>query len=155
MAVPQSYQATQVADEDRGEVVNYIIYRGSWRRGGDTQVLSRDLGDTTLYHATNEDDVLLGPVLLLKAGGSLHRRDLEDVGEPDGVPDSEPALVACGLLNDNEDYGRQSAFSKEAMPINDNEAITDQQREEMLIKLGARYGHTIAFVDETAPWFAE
>ena len=133
--------------------MNYVIYRGSWRRGGDTQELTRDLGDTSLYQSRTQMMCCLGQCAF-EAGVELE--ELEEIGEPNDVTDDAyPALIAAGLLNDDDDYGRQSAFSKKAIPINDNEQITDQQREEKLIELGARHGHTITFVDGPAPWFSE
>jgi hypothetical protein len=132
--------------------MNYTIYRGSWRRGGDRQELTADLGDTSLYQARTKMMCCLGQCAF-ELGVSLEK--LEDVGEPADVCDEEDALIFGRLLNDEEDWGRQSKFSNEAIGINDNEAITDKLREELLTKLAVNHGHTVTFVDGVAPWFAE
>lgn len=131
-------------------MANFTIYRDSWRRGGDGIELL-ELGSTSLYNATNNLMCCLGQCAF-EAGVKLDA--LEGIGEPNDVSfDDYPVLIGSGLLNDDEGYWRQSAFSKQAIPINDDEQITDRHREEKLIELGSRYGHTITFVEGIAPWF--
>lgn len=131
--------------------MNYTIYRGSWRCGGDKQELSQDLGNTSLYEARTKMMCCLGQCAF---EGGVPLEKLVYVGEPGDVSDEEPKLILCGLLNDGDDYGRQSQFSNQAISINDDASISDQRREEMLIELAAQHSHTIAFVDGPAPWFS-
>lgn len=133
-------------------MATYVIYRGSWRRGGDSQERSSELGSTSLYEPKTKMMCCLGQCAF-EAGTPISK--LVDIGEPADV-DVCPNLIESGLISE-DDWGstRQSKFSNEAIAINDDEAITDQQREEKLIDLSSRYGHTITFVDGIAPWFAE
>lgn len=128
----------------------YIIYRGSWRRGGDNQILTAELGDTSLYQTRTNMMCCLGQCAF-EAGVPLDK--LREIGEPAYV-DAESILIPAGLLSDDyEDGGRQSLFSNRAIAINDDETIGDERREELLVELATRFGHEITFVDGIAPWF--
>lgn len=123
--------------------MNLTIDRSTWRCGSDG-IHRRGHGITRLR---NEQGFMccLGHVAS-QCGVSFG--DLFNFGEPyemrfndclDGV------LVDCDLGRT-----RNSALSKDAIAINDNDDIDDQSRETQLTELFSAHGHELTFVGEYA-----
>jgi hypothetical protein len=140
-------------DRKKDEMANFTIYRGSWRRGGDTSGQVELFGNTLLL---NEFKMMccLGQCAF-QLGVPL--KELLDQGEPAEI--GYKATLEDEALIRESDYESgvisNGPFANAAMPINDDARINDQSREVQLISLGKNYGHTITFVDGVAPWFAE
>lgn len=144
----------------------YVIYRDSWRRGGDgtdKNLLSK-FGPTSLYNQEHYVMCCLGQCSV-EAGVPLEL--IRDVAEPyeidpftagDYELDKDhirELLLKGGLLAIHEETGKiiSGDFVGDAIDINDDADISEELREQKLIELGQDHGHIITFVDGIAPWF--
>lgn len=129
--------------------MNFKVYRGSWARGG----YYEKYGLTSLFN--DKDNMCCLGQTSFQCGVPLEK--LREQSEPIEVETEE--LVMQGFIAKNvggwtDVYSGNSSFSKECMHINDNDLITDKQREALLIEEFKKNGHTLKFVPGKAPWFA-
>jgi hypothetical protein len=153
--------------------MEFTIYRGSWRRGGDgaKTILESDGSDGGFAVSFVLDELYGGTQLLndrnmmcclgqiaCEAGVPLEQ--LRDESEPYTLAiEFSDQLNAAGLAYIDDDsydeYKRlcNTELANDCMPINDDSEIDDAAREEKLIAAFAEEGHTLTFVDGVAPWF--
>lgn len=153
--------------------MEFIIYRGSWRRGGSgAKTVSSDEGG---FRVEFQLDAVYGETYLLngksmmcclgqiafEAGVPLS--ELADEGEPYSLDlDFADQLHAAGLAYvDKDDDGSDedarlcnTDLANDCMPINDDATMDDTEREQKLIAAFQAKGHILKFVDGVAPWFA-
>jgi hypothetical protein len=127
----------------------FIIYRDSWRRGGDTSELVTIYGQTELLNHRGMMCCLGQCAIQL----GLKPEDIEGVGEPDEVSDKELLDGVISYLDKYSECWINTNLTRAAMSANDNEAIDDATREDRLVALFREEGeHTLRFVDGVAPW---
>jgi hypothetical protein len=137
----------------RKAFMEFTIYRDSWRRGGENELNHRQSGETMLL---NVDEMMccLGQCSF-ESGVPLEH--LLEVPEPAEIE----SQVCSGILGifvsryevvDPPSWGN-SAFTKDAILINDDNKISDSEREMQLTTLFRSQGHSLTFVAGVAPWF--
>lgn len=139
------------------------INRREWRRGGSNMALNEMYGDTVLLSA-NKMKCCLGFACLISGAPES---SILDKGEPYQIKGGRDSisdifgLLEGGYEEDMEDDdGKQytevsdlhnSDLTGDAIEINDNRYITEEEREAELTELFKKHGHTIEFYGETDP----
>lgn len=127
----------------------FVVDRSKWRRGGRTNEETH--GETSLLNSRGFM-CCLGFVCIQQG---LSEEDIRLEGEPCSLSEySEEIDDAIGgllLNNDEEDGMVNSDLAQKAIDINDNESVTDAEREAALSSLFEKNGCEMVFVDgETA-----
>jgi hypothetical protein len=134
--------------------MEFIIYRDSWRRGGNGEEneLTDKLGSTSLYEPAHKLQCCLGQIAC-QAGIPLEV--LKDEGEPENIPGdyAEQAESAAIAYLDEESGMRNSSLANRCMPINDGRMEDGVRETRLSAEFAQDSPHTLKFVDGIAPWF--
>ncbi|WP_433970187.1 hypothetical protein [Tunturiibacter gelidiferens] len=133
--------------------MEFTIYRDSWRRGGKNELDHRQSGETMLLNVDNMMCVL--GQCSFESGVPLE--NLLEVPEPAEIEHHAFSGIVGIFVSRNEavvpsSWGN-SAFTKTAILINDDDKISDSEREIQLTTLFQSQGHSLNFVAGIAPWF--
>lgn len=120
---------------------SFVIDRSKWRCGGDGEN-RRGQGVTLLLNDEGEQ-CCLGQIC---SQCGIKDGVLFGVARPSHMARPEP-VVGILVLGDFFDL-TETDFSKSATMINDNELLTDTQRERQLERLAEEFGLRIEFVGE-------
>lgn len=123
----------------------FVINRKKWR-AGDYGKHAIGKGETELL---NVDGYMCCLGQMEKQLGA--KKDLLlNLFEPYEITSNEESM--CNILS--EVPGQNSKLSSKAMTINDNERITNEEREARLIKLFAKHGVKLEFVGEYTKYWS-
>src|ERR1700723_7710 len=112
----------------------FTIYRGNWRRGGDSEGLCGRFGTTSLLN--DEGFMCCLGQCAMQLG--ISREFILGMAEPLDIDNCRLRLADGVLVAEaEEDYPilRHTKLTRDAMYINDNEKISDAERESQLIYL--------------------
>jgi hypothetical protein len=109
-----------------------IIDRKKWRTGGDSVELRRLKGPTSLYNDMGYSCCL--GFYCRKIGG-IRNNVLLDVGSPDNLNIKDFTKIELLVSRDSRDEVYDgSVFSQEAIDINDDDSLSNEEREAAIIK---------------------
>ncbi len=109
-----------------------IIDRKKWRTGGDSVELRRLKGPTSLYNDMGYSCCL--GFYCRKIGG-IRNNVLLDVGSPDNLNIKDFTKIELLVSRDSRDeVYSDSVFSQEAIDINDDPDLSNEERESAIIE---------------------
>lgn len=109
-----------------------IIDRKKWRTGGDSVELRRLKGPTSLYNDMGYSCCL--GFYCRKIGG-IRNNVLLDVGSPDNLNIKDFTKIELLVSRDSRDEVYDgSVFSQEAIDINDDDSLSNEEREADIIE---------------------
>ncbi len=109
-----------------------IIDRKKWRTGGDSVELRRLKGPTSLYNDMGYSCCL--GFYCRKIGG-IRNNVLLDVGSPDNLNIKDFTKIELLVSRDSRDEVYDgSVFSQEAIDINDDDSLSNEEREAAIIE---------------------
>jgi hypothetical protein len=109
-----------------------IIDRKKWRTGGDGYALNRQKGHTSLYNDRGYSCCL--GFYCRKIGG-IRNNVLLDVGSPDNLNIKDFTKIELLVSrNSRDEVYSDSVFSQEAIDINDDPDLSNEERESTIIE---------------------
>lgn len=115
---------------------SFTVRRKKWARGGKN-------GEAALL---NQDGNMCCLGFAACQISRIRRSELADEGEPQNVYKDKSFLTDVERYDDNVDVTNNDLASK-AMTINDNEKLSENEREKRLTKLFRKHNIIIKFVD--------
>lgn len=141
--------------KQRSEVKQFTVYRDRWLRGlkaGSSKSINLDDNESALYHSPTKTMCCLG--FLARTAG-LKVEDIKDCPTPNSVHSgimAESRFPRILWGEDTKRIDRDTYLCKKIAGINDNESLSDKEREEFLVKEFKEAGVKVTFKDGKGYW---